>query len=285
MGDTFKRQLQMDGNLDAISMITTKSDELSTSEIVRTLHLEDKVEPLDEKLNAASKLKRQHERAATTHKREYGSITKTIDKAEAQYDKLDELLSDKEAGRSIVKRVKSKKRKSNSSRRSTKSKKSKVIEISDTDEEEQSEVASVEESEAQGSDESDFEASGSEDEGASELEVLDAMSVDDFKAHLKAKKATIKELKDRRRDIREKENKAKSDMYDAQEEEDQLLKQKRKICALARNEYTKLALQEDFRTGLRTMDEEIREEEDGDQFDPDNVTRDYDSISLPVFCC
>lgn len=57
-------------------------------------------------------------------------------------------------------------------------------------------------------------------------------------------------------------------------------------CIAGRNEYSKGAIQQDFATGIRELDQEIAEEEDAANFNPEEDARDYDKVasSLPVFC-
>ena len=44
-------------------------------------------------------------------------------------------------------------------------------------------------------------------------------------------------------------------------------------------------LKEDFRTGLKDLDEAAAEEDDPENFDPSKQIRDYAKIDLPVFTC
>jgi hypothetical protein len=55
---------------------------------------------------------------------------------------------------------------------------------------------------------------------------------------------------------------------------------------LARNDYSRSAIQQDFAAGIRELDQENAEDEDPDNFDPYEDIRDYDEVanSLPVFC-
>ena len=57
------------------------------------------------------------------------------------------------------------------------------------------------------------------------------------------------------------------------------------MAALARNNYTRSALAQDFRQGLRQLDDANAEARDGHHWDPSIPQRDYDAINLPVFCC
>lgn len=51
-GDSFKCQLQMDGNFDRVTFVTTRSDDISSREILRSIpSLKDELEPLEEEVD------------------------------------------------------------------------------------------------------------------------------------------------------------------------------------------------------------------------------------------
>lgn len=58
-------------------------------------------------------------------------------------------------------------------------------------------------------------------------------------------------------------------------------------CISGRNEYSRGAIQQDFKLGIKELDQEAAQEEDEDNFDPDKDLRDYEEVarSLKVFCC
>ena len=58
------------------------------------------------------------------------------------------------------------------------------------------------------------------------------------------------------------------------------------MCILARNNYSRQAIQRDYAAGIRELDEELAAEEDEANFDPGVELRDYDEIAhnFPVFC-
>ncbi|XP_048745844.2 uncharacterized protein LOC125658551 isoform X2 [Ostrea edulis] len=51
LGENFRRQLLMDGQYGNIAFICTKTDDIKNSEIIRGLHLEEKVQPLENEIN------------------------------------------------------------------------------------------------------------------------------------------------------------------------------------------------------------------------------------------
>ncbi|KAL8683181.1 MAG: hypothetical protein Q9186_000793 [Xanthomendoza sp. 1 TL-2023] len=59
-----------------------------------------------------------------------------------------------------------------------------------------------------------------------------------------------------------------------------------KACISGRNAYSKLAIQQDYASGIKELDQELAAEEDISIFNPDEEVRDYDKVArgLPVFC-
>ncbi|KAL0573916.1 hypothetical protein V5O48_008036 [Marasmius crinis-equi] len=66
---------------------------------------------------------------------------------------------------------------------------------------------------------------------------------------------------------------------------DILQKKKKSLCATVRNDFSKRRLQEDFRLGIKEVDDSYMQQSDPDNFDPDEDLRDYEKIQLPVFTC
>ncbi|KAJ7781316.1 hypothetical protein B0H16DRAFT_1671621 [Mycena metata] len=62
-------------------------------------------------------------------------------------------------------------------------------------------------------------------------------------------------------------------------------KEKNAFCSKKRSEYSRDVLKEDFRSGLKDLDEAAAEARDPDNFDPSIAIRDYNAIDLPVFTC
>ncbi|KAF7352854.1 Nuclear GTPase SLIP-GC [Mycena venus] len=60
-------------------------------------------------------------------------------------------------------------------------------------------------------------------------------------------------------------------------------KEKNAFCSMKRSEFSREVLKEDFRTGLKDLDEAAAEERDPANFDPSVPIRDYSLIDLPVF--
>ncbi|RXW22795.1 hypothetical protein EST38_g3042 [Candolleomyces aberdarensis] len=74
-------------------------------------------------------------------------------------------------------------------------------------------------------------------------------------------------------------------MFTMQQDRDLAQREKAAFCSLKRSEYSRRILQEDFRTGLREIDDRNTEKGDSEKFDSSALQRDYSAIMLPVFTC
>ncbi|EMD41186.1 hypothetical protein CERSUDRAFT_91948 [Gelatoporia subvermispora B] len=62
-------------------------------------------------------------------------------------------------------------------------------------------------------------------------------------------------------------------------------REKHATCSLRRSNYSRRILKEDFRQGLKDLDDAAAEQQDPDNFDPSVNLRNYNEIDLPVFTC
>ncbi|KAF7313741.1 hypothetical protein HMN09_00531200 [Mycena chlorophos] len=140
-------------------------------------------------------------------------------------------------------------------------------------------------------DDSDSDERGSEDEKDSDGDGDDdAEDVEEVTEE--SLKAAIEESKQKMADCRAKINEARKERKELgdltaslKEKTAAVQKEKNAFCALKRSEFSKDVLKEDFRSGLKELDDAAAEERDPDNFDPSVAIRDYDAIDLPVFCC
>ncbi|KAG8961273.1 hypothetical protein FRC03_005582 [Tulasnella sp. 419] len=95
-------------------------------------------------------------------------------------------------------------------------------------------------------------------------------------AELNEIKQSLQEAKDRHKEAQTAISKLKKKIAKAQRE-------KNGYCAKARNEYSRDSLKEDWRAGVREMDQEAAMERDAANFDPTFDMRDYAAIDLPTF--
>ncbi|KAJ9154757.1 Nuclear GTPase SLIP-GC [Pleurostoma richardsiae] len=69
-------------------------------------------------------------------------------------------------------------------------------------------------------------------------------------------------------------------------EKEGIISQRVALCIKMRNDYAREAIKADFAAGIREIDEDDAAGEDGQDFDPSKLKRDYNEVarSLPVFC-
>ncbi|KIK36397.1 hypothetical protein CY34DRAFT_26339 [Suillus luteus UH-Slu-Lm8-n1] len=84
-------------------------------------------------------------------------------------------------------------------------------------------------------------------------------------------------------------SKARNDAGDAlnnlQKKVTNAQRDKNALCSLKRSEFSRNVLKEDFRVGLKDLDDAAAEERNPHSFDPTQNLRNYDEIDLPVFTC
>ncbi|KAK0468295.1 uncharacterized protein EV420DRAFT_1473993 [Desarmillaria tabescens] len=157
-------------------------------------------------------------------------------------------------------------------------------ESSDTD----SDSGSDSDSDLNSDDDSDNDASNSED--ADELQ--DQETEESLKAKIKETKASIKEARTVKSDLQKEKKAANDELATLKKTLAKLQKEKNAFCSLKRSEslsdlpqFSRDVLKEDFRVGLKDLDDAAAEERDPDNFNPSVNIRDYDAIDLPVFTC
>lgn len=300
LGDAFKLQLLMDGNYadHTITFIASKCDDISCSEVVRALHLYDdpqleEIEArIDDLVNEMSVWKKKETEAQKLVKgidQELKSVRETVKEHEEHLGALenDEPFVPRLTGKNGAKA--NKKRKRQGKGKSGTSKRRKTTPDSDDNDFVVSDDSSDGDSESDQSNTSDNESdeeSGHESGASdSEQEVEELVTQDGLKAKIKEGKEKIKEIrptltkaKETKKDASDKLARLKKSLAKVQQE-------KNAFCSLKRSEFSRDVLKEDFRTGLKDLDDAAAEERDPDNFDPAVNLRDYSSINLPVFTC
>jgi hypothetical protein len=275
LGESFKRQLKYDGGFSSVTFICSKTDDISITETIDTLELEEEVEELYDQ-------QRKHEQEIETIRGKISELKEAQDvyriaggETSTDIETWEELQDALQEGRTVYapKPKRSKRKKTRTSQHDTHKRRQRHREGSDDDF-----AASAEDS------------SESDNQDTSDDEDIQApqepLTEDEIKAKIKelreAKKVArregtklteeIKHLKPKIRELEVKMAAIKANIS--------------RICIAGRNEYSKGAIQQDFAAGLKELDQENAAEEDEDNFNPDEDQRDYDKVanSLPVFC-
>jgi hypothetical protein len=275
LGESFKRQLKYDGGFSSVTFICSKTDDISITEAIDTLELNDEVEDLYNQ-------QKQFEQEIEETKRKMDDLkeTQAVYKAaqtEASNDmdiweQLRETLDDGNPAYAPKER--------SNKRRAKKSKGNDAHKKRRTDHADSEDDFIV----------SDEEDTSAESETESEDDNIQAPRVslteDDIKTKLKEIRETKKEARRESLEISEKIKELQPKIRDSRAKIAVIQAEISHICIAGRNDYSKRAIQQDFAAGLKELDQENAAEEDEDNFNPDEELRDYEAVarSLPVFC-
>ncbi|KAJ7744514.1 hypothetical protein DFH07DRAFT_25631 [Mycena maculata] len=324
LGEAFRTQLMMDQNYNdsAITFIATKCDDISCSEVISALGLDDDLELEDiqdridqivEETSDCKKKKMSADRLLKAIDQELKE-TRAIRK---EYEEHREALKE---GKPFVPRltaVKSEKRQSTESKKrkntrggkeaSPKRRRSGSFVCNDDDDDDERMGSSDEEDldpDAEDSDSSndsgsesdnddkESDAENEDDKDSNDEQDSDVESIHDAEEEVTEEflKGKIVETEDKIKDARERQSemrKQKKEANDAlatlKQKAAAAQKEKNAFCSLKRSESSRGVLKEDFRAGLKDLDDAAAEQRDPANFDPSVSLRDYDAIDLPVF--
>ncbi|KAH9867685.1 hypothetical protein IAQ61_008279 [Plenodomus lingam] len=269
LGNSFKRQLKYDGGFSSITFICSKTDDISITEAIDSLELEDEIAEFEreqvECKNQIKKIENDISKLRDEQAHYKLVLNDTIEEIE-EWEDLQDLIDDGKTVYSPL--LGSKKRKRPSSGKQSRKK------VTRDD----------------GDSEDNFVATDDEETEDDEAPVDESQQTPLSEADIKLR---LKELKDVKKEARRAAFDKKHEM-DALEPQIQELAKKidgikakiSRICIAGRNQYSKTAIQNDFAAGIKEIDQENAAEEDEDNFNPEEEVRDYDQVakSLPVFC-
>ncbi|UPX18511.1 uncharacterized protein EKO05_0008810 [Ascochyta rabiei] len=273
LGDSFKTQLKYDGGFSSVTFICSKTDDISITEAIDTLELEEEVERLYEQQRELERVIKDTksriedlQESRNVYLLAQREIGDEIDTWDALQDQLDD---GKEIFAPPPKTVKRKKGAS-----TKKSRKKRQAE--DEDEDADFVISDDEASEAEDEDE--------DDEGVQAPQ--EPLTEEDIKAKLKSLREAKKNARREGLEIKPKIDELKPQIREAETKIECVKAEISRVCISGRNEYSKHAIQQDFAAGIKELDQENAAEEDEDNFNPDEKLRDYDEVAkaLPVFC-
>ncbi|OCH93606.1 hypothetical protein OBBRIDRAFT_790131 [Obba rivulosa] len=302
-------------NASTITFIATKCDDISCSETIRALspdlvEVEEKIRDVNDQLNEWKQKKVDAEynirarekdmKEVKEHLKEYKEHLNALENG-TKFEPRLTVVFDK---RKKVKSPSGKKRKNGSSSAKCSPKKQKFDHIEDEtmsvddiddfildDDDAMVEVVDFEldsdNPDCIDKQNSDRDKNGSNSGSGSEDEDEEAggVTIDSLKARiqeardgLKANQSQLNEFRYHRKDVI-------GVLADLKKRQDEAQRKKNAVCSLRRSEFTRAALKEDFRQGLKDFDDTTAEQRDPDNFDPTVNQRNYDMIDLPVFTC
>ena len=275
LGESFKRQLKMDGGFSSVTFICSKTDDISLMEAQDSLGLDEEMEASWEEMarraNDQRRLSKDLEEMKD-FKAAYGEVMADVDE---QLETWELLKDDLEAGKTVfAPRPKPSKKRKNaveSSKQRKKQRRSSDESSGDDDHSAYEEDASASEDEQ---DDDDSHQRGN------------PLKEDEITSKITALRNNKKEARRQRSEIDEKMTALRTEIEEASKAEKRINAEMAALCISGRNEYSKGAIQQDFAAGIKELDQELAAEEDEENFNPDVETRDYEEVarSLPVFC-
>ncbi|KAI0148196.1 hypothetical protein F4776DRAFT_606585 [Hypoxylon sp. NC0597] len=262
LGDSFKRQLKYDGTYSAVSFICSKTDDISITEAVDSLDLEEEISESWNKTEELEKSKRGSQSYLAELKERKGVLDREVDEIDNSCDLWDEIQDDISMGKTVYAPPNySKKRKRPQKR--FQSRKSRG-------------------SYGPGADD-DYDNDSSDKENSQSDKPLTEQDVEEKLASFKAQR---KKKREERRELNAQIANVRNQIEETEAERQVILAEIKARCIQGRNNYSRGAIKQDFSMGIRELDQENAAEEDDTAFDPDQDLRDYDEVarSLPVFC-
>lgn len=281
LGDTFKRQLKYDGAYSAVTFICSKTDDISVTEAVESLNLEERVSQHETQIRDREDEIKKLKKKLGELKDQEAACDEIRDHLDEEMEKWDVLLDKLDKGEQVYNpsEAQAKKRKRHGGARG--SRKRRNNDPIDSDSGSSSDSGSDgDNSDAEMSDLRDKENS---DPKTSEKKPLTKEDIENKISSLREEKkktrAGIRDLKDQAKETR-------AAIKEIESEKKTLESEVKAICIQGRNEYSRTAIKKDFAMGIKGLDQETAIEEDEENFDPDVDLRDYDKVAetLPVFC-
>ncbi|KAJ7904438.1 hypothetical protein B0H14DRAFT_3079313 [Mycena olivaceomarginata] len=153
----------------------------------------------------------------------------------------------------------------------------------DSDEEQDSDREKNSDRENSDHEDSDHEDSDREDSNIDVDEIEEEVTAETIKHNIAEAKKPMDDARQRLNGARKLKKEALDHLATLKKKATTAQKDKNAFCSLKRSEYSRDVLKEDFRTGLKDLDEAAAEERDPANFDPSVPIRDYSAIDLPVF--
>jgi hypothetical protein len=278
LGDTFKRQLKMDGGFNTVTFICSKTDDISLMECQESLGLEEEMGAHWAKSDELAKERRVLKQRLEELKEAKAVYTASADEVDEVLEVWETLKDEIEDGKTVFaprENATSKKRKrSSSSEKSGRRKKARTPN-SDAD------------SDYVGSDQDSNDSDeNTDDEEDQPEESRVALTKEEITEKITELKTTKKESRRQKQDLETQIKEVRKKIAETDEADATIEAEMRAIAISGRNEYSRGAIRQDFAAGVKELDQELAEEEDAANFNPDVDARDYDEVakSLPVFC-
>lgn len=272
LGDSFKRQLQYDGAYSRVTFICSKTDDVSNTEVARSLNLDAqlsadwvKIDEIDNRLGDLKKTVAELKDSKSIYEEQFCY-------ADEEFDIWDTLKEHCENGKDVWPPV-------------DKTKKRKVAEEGPEARKKNKGPNPYSDSHATDTisdDELGLHSSSAEKEPSPERG--DPLTIGAIERKLSELRGIKRHARNERVGL---DTKIKSLIWkidDLREDKSAIQSNINAVCIKARNDYAKGAIQTDFAAGIKELDQENAQEEDEANFNPEEEIRNYEEVarSLPV---
>ncbi|KAI1375031.1 hypothetical protein F4677DRAFT_424372 [Hypoxylon crocopeplum] len=268
LGQSFKQQLNYDGNYSRVTFICSKTDDITLNEAAEFLGLRSELDALQSKSAAIQRWEENSEQQLKNDENRSSSLSSYIRELERQVSQWEKLETRHRKGEVVrAAQIRPKKRKApTQSSRATKR-----LKASDRDVSAYVSASAFWDSLAIGMPQfSENDPLNGEQIG----QAIDYLRTTKDNAYDEKEKLDdkIENERDNSEALKEDYTKTQSDLLSS--------------CIRKRNEYARNAMRRDFAQGLRELDHENAQRENPGEFDPETDLRDYNKVaqSLEVFC-
>ena len=269
----FKRQMKLDGLLSSVTFIGTTTDNITVSEALRTLELDEDLKDIELQFEESVKQEEALEMELEQAKTNISDITQAFRDAGPNMKEWSALKSSCKKGYRVVAPAPKSSTKRKRTTRSDKktSKRGKRADDSDSADEQTSESSD------------DFDEL---DESDDDMATQPALTMDQILAKLEKLKATREKARENREAATSHKNDIEAKIKSTKQARRELKGKRKMVCISGRNAWSRTRIQDDYARGIKELDQECAEQEDGDDFDPSVELRDYRQMAhtLPVFC-
>lgn len=256
LGNSFKRQMKYDGAFSGATFVCTKSDDILTAEVEKSLNVEDEVEDYRQQIELlGSKIDELnvHIEGLKKQKDDAEEQYELLEASSEQWEELSEKLTNGEPVYRPLENSKKRKRKDDH------------YDSGDID---------------------DSDAAGARENSQASRDQKTSLTKDEIEKELTSIKAQKKQARITKKSITEQITESEKELTEANAKEAKMQSEMRSLCIRGRNKYLKASIKRDFALGIKELDQDLAIEEDELNFDPDEMIRDYEDVarSLTVFC-
>ncbi|KAG1907278.1 uncharacterized protein F5891DRAFT_940152 [Suillus fuscotomentosus] len=313
LGEAFKLQLMSTYDAHTITFIASKCDDISCSEVIPALGIEDdpELEEIEGRIEQYKEETADFKKKKTTAESSMKAIDKQLKDVRAFLAEYEQHKTALENGETFTPRLTTtahkkaqsagKKRKNTRRGKSGSPKRHKHFGEDDDDDDfemddiddylnddihvDDDDEGSYDEDDDDDDDDDEEEEGDSDGEEDTPDESEENVTVEVLQEKIGDAKEAIKVEREQLNNAR----KARKDAVDAlsnlKKKTTKAQRDKNAFCSLKRSEFSRDVLKEDFRVGLKDLDDAAAEERNPDSFDPTHNLRNYDDIDLPVFTC